>query len=258
MVAAIGVSVPIAARAQTAPSATVEIGELGPQVRVSLKVGDTLRIVLPSTPSTGYSWRPSGDDTAGAIHIQKSTFQSGQRQRPGAAGRQTITLTANSPGEDHLVLSYARPWEKGTKPARTYAVSITVSPAGSSSGLPTVTPSGTLIGTYSGKSRCADCSGIVTTVALYAATPQQMTATYYVRTMRYLGSPNGDTTSISAGNWSRRTGAAADAKAIVYSLRSNTSDHVDSYQLNSDTLAVIGSDGKPAQNPYNTNLQKQP
>ncbi|HEX6496968.1 MAG TPA: protease inhibitor I42 family protein [Acidobacteriaceae bacterium] len=252
-----GVYMPIAAQAQTTPSTTVEIGELGPQVRVSLKVGDTLRIVLPSTPSTGYSWRPGGNDTPAAIQLKTSTFKSGQ-QRPGAAGSQTITLTANSPGEDHLVLSYARPWEKGTKPARTYSVNIVVSSAGASPDLPVVTPAGTLLGTYSGKSRCADCSGILTTLAFYATAPQQMTDTYYVRTTKYLGSPKGDTAFVSAGNWSLKTGTAVDPKAVVYSLHSNTSDHVDDYQLKDDSLLVIGSDGKPAQNPYNTNLQKQP
>jgi inhibitor of cysteine peptidase len=244
---------------ETAPS-TVEIGALGSQVSVSLAVGDTLRVVLPSTPSTGYSWQSSGDDTAGAMQLKGSQYQAGQ-PRPGASGAQTLTLTAKAPGQDHLKLNYARPWEKNAKPARSYAVNITVNPAGSGSdsgsGSPVVTPAGTRIGTYSGTSRCADCSGILTTVAIYAASQQQMTATYYVRTMKYLGSPNGDTVFVSAGNWSRKTGTPADAKAIVYSLRSNTSDHVDTYELKGDTLAVIGNDGKPAQNPYNPNLQKQ-
>jgi inhibitor of cysteine peptidase len=253
---------PVAATAaETAPPATVEIGELGQNASVQLRVGDTLRVVLASTPSTGYSWRPSGDDTAGVMQVKSSQYKAGQ-PRPGASGTQTISLTAKAPGQDHLRLNYIRPWEKNAKPARTYAVNITVDPAGSGSesgpDSPVVTPAGTRIGTYSGKSRCADCSGILTTVAFYAASQHQMTATYYVRTMKYLGSPNGDTVFVSAGNWSLKTDTPADAKAIVYSLRSNTSEHVDTYQLKGDTLAVIGSDGKPAQNPYNTNLQKQP
>jgi inhibitor of cysteine peptidase len=244
-----------AVTAQTASPATVELGELGQSAGVQLRAGDTLRVVVPANPSTGYSWQVAGND-AGILQATSSQNQPGAQQRVGAPGLQTLIFNAKTPGQAHLTLNYARPWEKNAKPARTYAVSVTVGPAGS--GSPAVTPAGTLIGTYSGKSRCADCSGIVTTVALYAKSRQQMTATYYVRTMQYLGSPNGDTLSISAGNWSVKTGTPADAKAVVYSLRSNTSDHVDSYQLNGDTLAVIGSDGKPAQNPYNTNLQKQP
>lgn len=256
LAAATGLSV-LSAAAQSKRPATVEVGELGTAVQVSLQAGDTLRVVLPSTPSTGYSWRPSGDDTAGAMQVTSSQYKAGQ-PRPGASGTQTFTLAAKAPGQDHLTLHYTRPWEKNAKPARTYAVNITVETAGGGSDSPVITPAGTLIGTYTGKSRCADCSGIVTTVAFYAASPQRMTGTYYVRTMKYLGSPNGDTIAVSAGNWSLKTGTPADAKAIVYSLRSNTSDHVDTYQLKGETLAVIGSDGKPAQNPYNTNLQKQP
>jgi len=251
---------PIAAAAQSTRPATVEIGELGTAVQVSLQVGDTLRVVLPSTPSTGYTWRPSGDNTSGAVQVKDSQYKAGQ-PRPGASGTQTFTLTAKEAGQDHLKLNYIRPWEKNVKPVRTYAVNITVSGAGDSdsgSSSPVVTPAGTRIGTYTGKSRCADCSGIVTTVAFYAASPQRMAGTYYVRTMKYLGSPNGDTVSVSAGNWALKTGTPTDTKAIVYSLRSNASDHVDAYQLKGETLLVIGSDGKPAQNPYNTNLQKQP
>jgi inhibitor of cysteine peptidase len=266
LAAATGVSVPIAAPAQSTRPATVEIGELGSAVQVSLQVGDTLRVVLPSTPSTGYSWRPGGDDPAGTLQVKSSQYQDSQykagQPKPGASGTQTLTLIAKKPGQGHLRLNYVRPWEKNANPARTYAVNITVVPGGSGSGSgsdsPLVTPAGILLGTYSGKSRCADCSGILTTVAFYTASQQQMTATYYVRTMKYLGSPNGDTIAVSAGNWSIKKGMPADAKAIVYSLRSNTSDHVDTYQLTGDTLVVTGSDGKPAQNPYNTNLQKQP
>jgi inhibitor of cysteine peptidase len=249
-------SMPIAATAQTAPPATVEIGELGQSVNAQLRVGDTLRVVLAANASTGYSWQVGGDHAG----LQATSSQNGPvaQQRVGAAGRQILSFTAKAPGQDHLVLHYARPWEKNAKPARTYAVNVTVNPAGSGPDSPVVTPAGTQIGTYSGKTRCADCSGILTAVVFYAASPQRLTSTYYVRTMHYLGSPNGDTTFVSAGNWSIKTGTPADAKAVVYSLRSNTSGQVDTYQLKDDTLAVIGSDGKSTNNPYNTNLQKQP
>ncbi len=257
LTAAAAAAMPIAVTAQTAPPATVEIGELGKRASVQLRVGDTLRVVLAANVSTGYSWQVASNE-AGVLESASSQNTPAAPQRMGAPGQQTLSFTARAPGQDHLTLNYARPWEKNTKPARTYDVSVTVQAAGSDSDSPVVTPAGTLIGTYSGKSRCADCSGIVTTVAFYEASPQQMTGTYYVRTMKYLGSPKGDTVSVSAGKWSLKTGTAADAKAVIYALHSNTSDHVDTYQLNGDTLAVIGSDGKPAQNPYNTNLQKQP
>jgi inhibitor of cysteine peptidase len=258
LAAAGAVSMPIAVTAQTTPPATVEIGELGPSASVQLRVSDTLRVVLAANVSTGYSWQVAANDTA-ILQPASSQNTPAAQQRMGTPGRQTLSFTAKAAGQDHLTLHYARPWEKNAKPARTYTLSITVNPTGGGSASPVVTPAGTLLGTYSGKSRCADCSGIVTTVAFYATSRQRMTATYYVRTMKYLGSPNGDTISVSAGTWSVKSpGTPADTQAVIYSLSSNTSDHADTYQLSGDTLAVIGSDGKPAQNPYTTNLQKQP
>lgn len=246
----------IASGAQTTPAKTVELGELGQQVIVRLNPGDTLRIVLPANPSTGYSWKASGVDATVLTATGKQNSP-GAAKMPGAPGTQALSFTAKASGTDHLTLNYARPWEKNVKPARSYMVDVTVDPAGTSSDA-VVTPAGTLIGTYGGKTLCADCSGIVTTVAFYAVGPQQMTDTYYVRTMKYLGAPKGDTMFVSAGKWSLKKGTAADADAIVYSLESNTSDHVDNYQLKGNTLIVLGADGKPAANPYNSNLEKQP
>jgi inhibitor of cysteine peptidase len=253
---AAGITTAVAATAQQAPPAMVELGMLGQSAGVQLRVGDTLRVVLPANPSTGYSWIVAAKD-AGILEATNSQNKPASQQRVGAPGSQTWSFTAKAPGQNHLTLNYARPWEKNAKPARSYALNVTVASAGSDSSSPVVTPAGTLIGTYSGEARCADCSGILTTVALYAAGPQQMTDTYYVTTMKYQGAPKGDTTFVSAGNLSVKTGTPADSKAVVYSLHSNTSDHVDSYQLNGNTLAVIDSNGKPAANPYNPNLQKQ-
>ena len=51
---AAAVSMPAAVTAQNRPpSRTIEIGEFNAPVAVYLKVGDTLRVVLASTPSTG-------------------------------------------------------------------------------------------------------------------------------------------------------------------------------------------------------------
>ena len=44
----------------------------------------------------------------------------------------------------------------------------------------------------------------------------------------------------------------------VYSLRSNTSDSLESYLLQGDSLVPLGSDGQPIQAPFNLSLKKQP
>ncbi len=239
----------------TLPAKIVEIGELGPQVGVQLNVGDTLRLMLPANPSTGYGWQV-GDNDGTILQASSPRNVPATHPKPGAPGKQSLTFIAKAAGNDRLLLNYSRPWEKNTRPARTYTVEVTVGSAGHET--PVVTPAGTLLGTYGGKLPCADCSAIQTTIALYAAGPQSSTDAYYVRTMKYLGAPKGDTTSINAGSWLLKKGTPADPNAIVYSLRSNESNSLENYQLQGDTLIALGSDWKPIQAPFNMNLKKQP
>ena len=256
LVTAIGFLAAIAASAQTKPSRTIEIGEFTQQVHVSLKVGDTLRVVLPSTPSTGYSWHVAASNA-----ILKATASSntpGAQKSVGAPGRQTLVFTAAAPGRDNLVLDYSRPWEKGKPAARQYSIAVTVSNAATKSAAsPVLIAGGILQGTYSGKLPCADCSGLLTSIAFYAESAQTP-AGYYVRTSTYLGAPKGDVVSIDAGHYLLQRGTPDTPDRTVFSLQSNTSDSLESYLLQGDSLVPLGSDGKPIQAPFNLSLKKQP
>ena len=256
LVTAIGFLAAIAASAQTKPSRTIEIGEFTQQVHVSLKVGDTLRVVLPSTPSTGYSWHVAASNA-----ILKATASSntpGAQKSAGAPGRQTLVFTAAAPGRDNLVLDYSRPWEKAKPAARQYSIAVTVSNAATKSAAsPVLIAGGILQGTYSGKLPCADCSGLLTSIAFYAESAQTP-AGYYVRTSTYLGAPKGDVVSIDAGHYLLQRGTPDTPDRTVFSLQSNTSDSLESYLLQGDSLVPLGSDGKPIQAPFNLSLKKQP
>jgi predicted secreted protein len=256
LVTAIGFLAAIAASAQTKPSRTIEIGEFTQQVHVSLKVGDTLRVVLTSTPSTGYSWHVAASNA-----ILKATASSntpGAQKSAGAPGRQTLVFTAAAPGRDNLVLDYSRPWEKGKPAARQYSIAVTVSNAATKSAAsPVLIAGGILQGTYSGKLPCADCSGLLTSIAFYAESAQTP-AGYYVRTSTYLGAPKGDVVSIDAGHYLLQRGTPDTPDRTVFSLQSNTSDSLESYLLQGDSLVPLGSDGKPIQAPFNLSLKKQP
>jgi predicted secreted protein len=254
LVTAIGLQAGLAASAQTKqPSRTIEIGEFTQQVRVSLKVGDTLRVVLPSTPSTGYSWHVADRNTV--LKATASSNTPGAQKNVGAAGRQTLVFTAAVPGQGDLILDYSRPWEKGKPPARQYTIGVTVGRAAAS---PVLIAGGILQGTYSGKLPCADCSGLLTSIAFYAADAAQSPAGYYVRTSTYLGAPKGDVVSIDAGHYLLQTGTPDKPDWTVFSLQSNTSDSIESYLLQGDSLVPLGSDGKPIQAPFNLSLKKQP
>ena len=256
LVTSIGFLAGLAASAQMKPSRTIAIGEFTQQVHVSLKVGDTLRVVLPSTPSTGYSWHVAASNA-----ILKATASSntpGAQKSAGAPGRQTLVFTAAAPGRDNLVLDYSRPWEKAKPAARQYSIAVTVSNAATKSAAsPVLIAGGILQGTYSGKLPCADCSGLLTSIAFYAESAQTP-AGYYVRTSTYLGAPKGDVVSIDAGHYLLQRGTPDTPDRTVFSLQSNTSDSLESYLLQGDSLVPLGSDGKPIQAPFNLSLKKQP
>ena len=234
---------------------TIDIGQLGEEASVSLRVGDELRVLLSSNPSTGYSWQPSANNDAilqaGSVHVAVPPGA-----KPGTGGVATLTFTAKSTGKDQLVLAYRRPWEKDTAPAKSYTLDVTVADQDANQGGPTVTPKGVLIGTYSGKLPCADCSGILTTIAFYAAGPNQFLDTYYVTTMKYLDAPKGNVTTVTAGEWTLNRGSAVDPNATVYCLYSAAGDGRTNYQMKDDTLIALDPDLKVIQSPFNMNLTK--
>lgn len=257
LMTAIGLLAGFAASAQTKPQPrTIQIGEFTQPVHVSLKVGDTLRVVLPSTPSTGYSWHVAASNAM--LKATASSNIPGAQKTVGAPGRQSLVFTAATPGRDNLMLDYSRPWEKGKPAARQYAIAVTVSDAAANSAAsPVLIAGGILQGTYSGKLPCADCSGLLTSIAFYAESAQTP-AGYYVRTSTYLGAPKGDVVSIDAGHYLLQRGTPDTPDRTVFSLQSNTSDSLESYLLQGDSLVPLGSDGKPIQAPFNLSLKKQP
>jgi inhibitor of cysteine peptidase len=234
---------------------TIDIGQLGEEASVSLRVGDVMRVLLSSNPSTGYSWQPSANNDAilqaGSVRVAVPPGA-----KPGTGGVATLTFTAKATGKDQLVLAYRRPWEKNTAPAKSYTLDVAVADQDASQGAPAVTPKGVLIDTYTGKLPCGDCSGTFTTIALYAAGPNQFLDTYYVTTMKYLDAPKGNVTTVTAGEWTLNRGSVADPNATVYCLYSAGGDGRTNYQIKGDSLIALDPDLKVIQSPFNMNLTK--
>ena len=95
---------------------------------VAVKVGQDFFIALPSNASTGYSW--SAKATGSAVVVEGYAYQltaaSGEKRMVGGGGQQIFVLEATKVGTGTVVFSYARPWQKGVKPARTMTFTITV------------------------------------------------------------------------------------------------------------------------------------
>lgn len=83
----------------------------------TLKVGDTLTVVLNSNPSTGYSWKVSAVDEKVLQPVGEPQFSLGSKTPvPGAGGTQTFTFNAVGKGKTTLTLIYVRPWETNVTP----------------------------------------------------------------------------------------------------------------------------------------------
>lgn len=94
---------------------------------VAVNVGQDFLITLPSNPTTGYSWTAKASGSA--VAVEGSAYQrSAGSGRPmmGAGGQQLFILQAVKAGTATVTFSYARPWQKGVKAARTMTFAITV------------------------------------------------------------------------------------------------------------------------------------
>jgi copper homeostasis protein (lipoprotein) len=80
-----------------------------------------------------------------------------------------------------------------------------------------VTISSSSIGTFAGVLPCADCSGILTELRLYAEQPSGRAARYEL-TETYLGSRDGDRSLGTAGRWATVRGSAGDKDATVIQI----------------------------------------
>lgn len=113
--------------AQIAPAADQPSGlALGPADAgrtVTLAVGETLTVGLPSQPGTGYSWQAAENSTP--VLTLSGTRQRGANM-PGAVETQRLTFVARAPGAGRLRLVYRRPWEKGGVPTKSFTVMVKI------------------------------------------------------------------------------------------------------------------------------------
>jgi inhibitor of cysteine peptidase len=95
----------------------------------TVKVGDTIEVVLPGNVTTGFSWIAALGDADAALLVQEGDAvyveQSSDEQVVGAGGTFTFRFKAAATGEATLTLAYEKPWEK-VAPEQTFEVHVTV------------------------------------------------------------------------------------------------------------------------------------
>lgn len=117
----------ICALAVAAPAVAAETvnGTVFSSSPAAVKVGQDFLIALPANPTTGYSWTAKSGSSA--IMVEGSAYQpsTAGKGMMGAGGQQIFVLEATRAGTATVTFSYARPWQKGMKPARTMTFTIT-------------------------------------------------------------------------------------------------------------------------------------
>ena len=96
----------------------------GRQLRLTR--GDMLTVELKSNPTTGFRWQTADANNNGVLKAEKDEFVAPDTTRCGAPGLQRLSFTPITAGETVLRLVYARPWEKGAPPARSFHVTVSV------------------------------------------------------------------------------------------------------------------------------------
>jgi inhibitor of cysteine peptidase len=92
---------------------------------VGLEVGDTLEVVLPAKPSTGYIWE-AGFYNQSVLKPYGEPEFSGSSTKVGAEESQKLHFEAIGEGETDLVLVYHRPFESDAADQQTFKVNVVV------------------------------------------------------------------------------------------------------------------------------------
>jgi len=113
----------------TAAGGTLKLGEADNGKAYTVKVGDTIEVIIPGNVTTGFSWTAAlAEKDAGLItQVGEPVYATESTGKPivGAGGVYTFTFKAAAKGEAELKLVYSRPWES-VPPEKTFSVTITI------------------------------------------------------------------------------------------------------------------------------------
>lgn len=200
---------------------------------ISLNLGDTLVVRLPSTLPGQFKWvshlgkngplSPQGEDLIPSAAKDAKAGEGIQQFRYNAAqvGRTTLGLVFEATKKG-----------AGARMSSRFQVNV-----GVASGAPPASRA-VLFGVYKGTLPCADCSGLDTELKLYAKSRFDTTYALYIETRTYRGTRNGDVAYSDRGEWAVLKGSASDPNATVYQLNPDRPSESQFYLLR-DRGAVL-------------------
>jgi len=109
--------------APAAAAATITVGPAANGSARELLSGDTLVVRLPGNPTTGYRWAVAARPAA--LRPLRFSYEAPPKGRLGQGGTYVFRFRARA-GVGTLRLAYARPWEKGKPPLRTFRLALLI------------------------------------------------------------------------------------------------------------------------------------
>jgi predicted secreted protein len=96
---------------------------------IKASVGDIVLIQLKANPSTGFLWSSVAQAKSSPVEFKSRKYVSDAKRKPqpGKGGQTTFTHRVTGAGKATITLNYRRPWEKKSKPAKTFTVTIEAS-----------------------------------------------------------------------------------------------------------------------------------
>ena len=95
---------------------------------IILKAGQILKILLPSNPTTGYSWMFENKPDEEILRMVEEAYlpPAPKSYVLGGGGNQYWLFSSIAPGKTSLSLAYRRAWEKHLSPVKNYHLDIEV------------------------------------------------------------------------------------------------------------------------------------
>ncbi len=117
--------------AADASEATLALVESDNGKSFTVKVGDTISVVLAGNPTTGYEWESAmAEEVAPLLTLNggKATYTPDKVEEGivGSGGKYTFVFTAAAAGQVELKLKYWRSFEAQAEPLQTFGVTITI------------------------------------------------------------------------------------------------------------------------------------
>jgi len=239
----------------TVRAKTVTLDGADNNTSISLNLGDTLVVRLPSTLPGQFKWVSHLGKNGPLSPQGEDLIPSAAKDAKAGEGIQQFRYNAAQVGRIALNLAFET-IKKGAGDPKSSRFQVNV---GVASGAPP-TSQAVLVGVYKGTLPCADCSGLDTQLKLYAKGKFDTTYALYIETRTYRGTHNGDIAYSDRGEWAVLKGSASDPNATVYQLNPDRPSESQFYLLQESgaVLRQLDRELKPISSQMNITLRRVP